>query len=486
MSTTAGISQLSFICLLSHPHQATLGSIFLLKTMAALHRLLCCLIVSAFCIYSTSGQGQQWGDIAFSAEDLLNAIRKSHADYLAQSESSSRLDRRGAGFGRGRANYWRPLAPSQRPSSAEDFSDQLSQLLGVLGSSLEELIQLIASQFDIGDLQPGLDPSQSTVLPITVPYLTTRVGSATTTAPAVTSHDATTAATTRVISSPPHTTPVTTSSSLPPPAYTFNPQASNLNVVYYSQTDLTPIISLDRVCADDSIDIVIVAFVTALFSDGGYPAMNMASNCWAPNAAQQAAGATKLLDCVGDGFANQIARCQGRGKRVLLSLGGSVGDLHMESKEKAVEAAHLLWNLFLGGSEPELQPLRPYGNVVFDGIDIGKDTTARSISPYPSFAQHYTLPLTRIRHLLPGLPLICSCTCTCSCYFCLYLYLYNTKTYFGHRQRNPIQRHLPTHPRRNPPSALFQHLCETILSVRRTAVSTTRRLDPGPQIVAVR
>ena len=70
------------------------------------------------------------------------------------------------------------------------------------------------------------------------------------------------------------------------------PQSTNLNVVYYSQTDLTPVISLTQVCADPNIDIVILAFVTNLVSAGGYPAMNMASNCWAPNAAQQAAGAT--------------------------------------------------------------------------------------------------------------------------------------------------------------------------------------------------
>ncbi|KAG9784622.1 hypothetical protein KCU88_g2689, partial [Aureobasidium melanogenum] len=130
---------------------------------------------------------------------------------------------------------------------------------------------------------------------------------------------------------------------------------------------------------------------TTLFSDGGYPSMNMASNCWAPNAAQQAAGATKLLDCVGDGFAQRIAMCQSRGKKVLLSLGGSVGNLYTASEDQAVQAAHTLWNLFLGGSDPALKPLRPYGDVVFDGIDIDNET--------PSNAIHLPTLASTLRHL---------------------------------------------------------------------------------------
>jgi chitinase len=129
---------------------------------------------------------------------------------------------------------------------------------------------------------------------------------------------------------------------------------------------------LIQVCNDPSIDIVILAFITKFVSNGGYPAMNMASNCWAPNATQQAAGATGLLDCVGDGLASEIAQCQQQGKKVMLSLGGSVGDLSMSSDAQAVQVANTLWNLFLGGTDPASMALRPYGNVVLDGIDIGK------------------------------------------------------------------------------------------------------------------
>ncbi|EXJ83413.1 hypothetical protein A1O1_07036 [Capronia coronata CBS 617.96] len=336
--------------------------------MAALRRLLFGFLVAALCIASGFAQDKKWEDIATSMQDLLDAIRASHEDYLA--DSGSKLGRRDAGVKFGRSSYWRPLAPSQRPSSAEDFSDQLSQLVSSLGSSLEELIQLLASHFDIDASHLRPETSRSAILPITL--WTTQAPSTASSAShgAVTTKTGGTTSQTRAVSSSTASSPMATS--------TFNPQASDLNVVYYSQTDLTPVISLDRICEDDSVDMVIIAFVTALFSGGGYPAMNMASNCWAPNAAQQAAGATKLLDCVGDGFANKVARCQNKGKKVLLSLGGYYGYLSMADESRAVEAAHMLWNLFLGGSDPNSQPLRPYGNVVLDGIDIDNETPSDS------------------------------------------------------------------------------------------------------------
>jgi len=150
--------------------------------------------------------------------------------------------------------------------------------------------------------------------------------------------------------------------------------ASNLNSVYYSQSDLTSSVPLSRICADPNIDIVVLSFVTSFFSPNGYPSLNLASNCWAASAGQSAIGATGLLDCGGDGFARQISDCQAAGKKVMLSLGGYVADTSIPSEEKATELAHTLWGLFLGGKDNEtLSGIRPFGaDVVLDGIDIGK------------------------------------------------------------------------------------------------------------------
>lgn len=325
--------------------------------MAMLSRLLLSLLL-AFGIASglASSEVEVVERQAASIINILGALQYAHGEYTTQRDSR-KLERRDSTPGyRGRlSNYWKPIDPSQRPDPADDFADQLAILVTDLGAAVEQLIALLASEFNLGALLPSSGASSPTILPIT------NVGTHSTHPTLhVTSHASTSAASSTSTSPPSSAT------------YTFNARASNLNVVYYSQTDLTSIISLSRVCNDPSVDIVNIAFVTALISDGGYPAMNMASNCWAPNAAQQAAGATRLLDCVGDGFASQIAACQCSGRKVLLSLGGSVGDLTLPSDEKAVEVAHTLWNLFLGGSDPNVTPLRPYGDFVFDGIDIGR------------------------------------------------------------------------------------------------------------------
>ncbi|ETI27168.1 hypothetical protein G647_09850 [Cladophialophora carrionii CBS 160.54] len=338
--------------------------------MAVMFRLLTLFSFSVF-ISSVfaSAPSQDWQHVAATLRSTLDVLQLSHKQYLAQ--VTNRHSRRDSTFRTGPAGYWQPLAANQRLDASDDFSRQLHDLIDEIGSAVQQLIELLASQFDnIGGLlistsassPPVASPTtaQPSILPIT--NLNTPPTATTTSRNIVPDR------------------PLYTSTSAPPSAtYTFNPRATDLNVVYYSQTDLTPVISLTEVCDDPAIDMVILAFVTHLVSDGGYPAMNMASNCWAPNAAQQAAGATGLLDCVGDGFASKIARCQQQGKKVMLSLGGSVGDLSVSSDAQAEQVANTLWDLFLGGTNPTSAPLRPYGNVVLDGIDIDNESPSGSI-----------------------------------------------------------------------------------------------------------
>jgi chitinase len=155
-------------------------------------------------------------------------------------------------------------------------------------------------------------------------------------------------------------------------------------VVYYGQTTQTSAVPLTEVCADPSVDLVILAFVPDLFGPGGWPTLNMGPHCWAASAAQAEAGATGLIDCVSDGFATQVQQCQDSGKTVMLSLGGAQGysDTAIPSDQDAEMLASQLWNLFLGGTEiPQTNAMRPFGNVVLDGIDIGK--CCKSRTPYP-------------------------------------------------------------------------------------------------------
>jgi chitinase len=152
-------------------------------------------------------------------------------------------------------------------------------------------------------------------------------------------------------------------------------------VVYYGQTTQTSAVPLTQVCADPSVDVVILAFVPNLFGPGGWPTLNMGPHCWAASAAQAQAGATGLIDCVSDGFATQVQQCQDSGKIMMLSLGGAqaYSDTIIPSDQDAEMLASKLWNLFLGGTEiPQTNAIRPFGNVVLDGIDIGEHCKPRT------------------------------------------------------------------------------------------------------------
>ena len=54
--------------------------------------------------------------------------------------------------------------------------------------------------------------------------------------------------------------------------------SSNLNIVYYSQTDKTSAVPLSQICQDPNIDMILLAFVTDFFGPGGYPTVNFASS----------------------------------------------------------------------------------------------------------------------------------------------------------------------------------------------------------------
>lgn len=264
------------------------------------------------------------------------------------------------------------LLERQNDSSAE-LAQQLALLFNVLESLLEflsgtTLVQPTADAVSSSTSSSSTSSSASqTIMPVTVinttPVLYTTSSSQSSYLP--TSTIAPSASTQTIAPRP-------SSSS----SYTFNPMASDLNVVYYAQTVETNSVPLLQICQDPDIDIVILAFVTNFFGPGGYPTVNFGPKCWASNSAQSSAGATGLLDCVSDGFAAQVSACQNLGKKVMLSLGGAVSDTTIPNDAAAQELATTLWKLFLGGTNnATTNPLRPFGtNVVLDGIDVGNYT----------------------------------------------------------------------------------------------------------------
>lgn len=151
----------------------------------------------------------------------------------------------------------------------------------------------------------------------------------------------------------------------------FNPKASDNVAVYFGQTPKTIEYPLKAVCADDKINIIVVAFVNGFFDANGtgFPTVNFGGAGGYLNPAMEAAGATGLLQA--DELASNISACQAGGKIVLMSLGGALGTSVFTSDAQAVTFAEMLWNLFGAGNGTDPK-LRPFGSVVVDGFDFGK------------------------------------------------------------------------------------------------------------------
>ena len=141
--------------------------------------------------------------------------------------------------------------------------------------------------------------------------------------------------------------------------------------VYWGQGAKDSTVGLAKVCADPDFDIVNLAFLLDWKAAGGYPKIDFGSGCGGSTASQQTSGAAGLLQC--PQMATSIQACQKSGKKVLLSIGGQAGTAQIDfaSQSDAIAAADQVWNLFGKGTGLD-KGLRPFGDVVLDGFDIGK------------------------------------------------------------------------------------------------------------------
>ena len=161
---------------------------------------------------------------------------------------------------------------------------------------------------------------------------------------------------------------------------TFNPSSPRNVAVYYGQTPHSNKVTVDELCKDPHVDIVVLAFLDTFFSDGGMPEINIGPACSGdPTLGAQAINATGLLDC--PYLAKNITTCQSLGKKIFLSLGGASGTTNFTSDTQATTFASTVWNLFGGGNTTS--NLRPFGSVTVDGFDI--DNEDHSTDHYNTF-----------------------------------------------------------------------------------------------------
>ena len=161
---------------------------------------------------------------------------------------------------------------------------------------------------------------------------------------------------------------------------TFNAQSSGNLAVYYGQSPATIDYTLEQMCQDKNVDIVVLAFMTTFFGPGGQPVINFGpATGGTPTLGAKKINATGLLDC--PFLAKNITTCQSLGKKVLLSLGGATGVTNFTNDAQATTFATTLWNLFGGGMTDS--DLRPFGAVTVDGFDV--DNEDHSIDHYNTF-----------------------------------------------------------------------------------------------------
>jgi hypothetical protein len=120
----------------------------------------------------------------------------------------------------------------------------------------------------------------------------------------------------------------------------FDAEAPNNLAVYFGQTIATGQTTVLEVCSHSAVNIIILGFIVDLFGPGGFPALNFGAACFAQSAQQVG---TNLLSC--PELATHITRCQGLGKKVLLSLGSAIGTPRIVDTEQGVR-----------GSWPPLKP----------------------------------------------------------------------------------------------------------------------------------
>lgn len=153
----------------------------------------------------------------------------------------------------------------------------------------------------------------------------------------------------------------------------FDASSSKNVAVYYGQSPATESVTLEQVCQDNNVDIVILAFLKYSFGPGGYPTVDFGGACGGtPSVAANASNATGLLSC--PELANDITTCPSLGKKVLLSLGGAEGTINFTSDAQAITFAWTIWNLFGGGDTTS--DLRPFGAVKVDGFDIDNENNS--------------------------------------------------------------------------------------------------------------
>ncbi|KAF5092716.1 hypothetical protein D0Z03_002727 [Geotrichum reessii] len=133
----------------------------------------------------------------------------------------------------------------------------------------------------------------------------------------------------------------------------FSAQGNNNVVLYWGQNSARNQQSLGSYCESTDADMYVISFLT----DFPQTSLNIVG-------CDETFSGSTLLHC--SALAADIKKCQSLGKKVLLSLGGAVGNYGFTSDSEAESYADTLWNLFGNGQSDT----RPFDDAVVDGFDL--------------------------------------------------------------------------------------------------------------------
>ena len=73
-----------------------------------------------------------------------------------------------------------------------------------------------------------------------------------------------------------------------------------------------------------------------------------------------------------------LQKCRSSGKKIFFSLGGQAASDNLTDNTEWALLENNVWNLFLGGQQNYLSAIRPFGDRIFDGVNMDIETANRT------------------------------------------------------------------------------------------------------------
>ncbi|KAJ3221319.1 hypothetical protein HDU81_010732 [Chytriomyces hyalinus] len=133
-------------------------------------------------------------------------------------------------------------------------------------------------------------------------------------------------------------------------------------------------LSLRAYCDLKYYDAINLAFLNVFGGEDGHFTINFAANGVYTWTGTQATGDIASFVTIGQ----DITYCQSLGVKIIMSLAGDKISAYSFAKGDGARYAKLWYNAFLGGPDATV---RPFGNVVLDGIELDIEKTAQEVDP---------------------------------------------------------------------------------------------------------